>query len=313
MTKRTVCFIVLIGCILATGGLLYNWRGQSGACDPVGKRSDMSRALGIRRDLRENLYCLRWIAYSPTNYNPNASPPVLPSDDSVRADLKVLRNAGFSGLITYGAHLTSIPSLSREAGFRGMLLGVWDPKSRAELLLAMESAKQDVVIGIIIGNEGVSFKRYSLEELHHAMQIMRRETEKPISTTEIYERYFDTPKLVEWSDFLAVNAHPFFHGLREPQHAVEWTVAAYGNLEKLASKSKPIILKESGLPSEGEKGLSEQNQALYYGLLQNTKVTFAFFESFDQSWKKWGSVEPHWGLFRSNRTPKLVVGSLRLI
>jgi hypothetical protein len=69
----------------------------------------------------------RWIAYSPTGYFPAESPPVLPRRESLRADLRVLREAGFTGIVTYGAAIPSIPEIAHDLGFHAMLLGIWDP------------------------------------------------------------------------------------------------------------------------------------------------------------------------------------------
>src|SRR5687768_3010654 len=60
---------------------------------------------------------IRWVCYAPTNYNPDLTPQVLPSDDSIRADMRALRSAGFDGLVTYGAHLPAIVRLAQEADF----------------------------------------------------------------------------------------------------------------------------------------------------------------------------------------------------
>jgi exo-beta-1,3-glucanase (GH17 family) len=255
--------------------------------------------------LRDQFRELHWIAYSPTNFNPNSEPPLVPSDASIAADLRRLRAYGFTGLITYGAQITSIPRLAAIAGFKSILIGVWDPRSRSELQQAKEVATQEIVVGLIVGNEGLSFSRYTLQELQRAMDDLRQETRKPVGTTEIYERYFSIPELISSSDFLTVNAHPFFHGqqMRDPQRAVEWTVAAYQELKKLSDK--PLILKEVGLPSAGEPGLSAINQARYYELLLQSPALFCWFEAFDGPWKNGGAVEKYWGIFRHNRSPKL--------
>ena len=68
----------------------------------------------------------RWIAYAPTGYYPAESPPVLPSRESLRADLRVLREAGFTGIVTYGAAIPAIPEIAHDLGFHAMLLGIWD-------------------------------------------------------------------------------------------------------------------------------------------------------------------------------------------
>lgn len=264
------------------------------------------QATAKRAKLEQQLFSLRWVAYAPTNYNPQVSPPVIPSDESIQADLALLRQAGFDGLITYGASLTAIPRIAEQIGFRGMLLGVWQPGNTTEMAQAKVAAKRDLVMGIIVGNEGLTFSRYKLATLQQAMEEMKRETGKPVSTTEIIEAYFGKPELIEWSDFLAVNAHPFFHRVKEPRQAVAWTSKSYQNLLKRA-QGKPLLFKEVGLPTAGEDGLSEEGQAQYYALLTATEVKFAWFEAFDGSWKSWGAVEPHWGLWRSDRRPKSVV------
>ncbi len=63
--------------------------------------------------------------------------------------------------------------------------------------------------------------------------------------------------------------------------------------------------------------VNEENQKLYYEDLMNwsakNKTLVFFFEAFDEAWK--GSPDPnepekHWGLFNTDRTPKLAVGNL---
>jgi hypothetical protein len=50
--------------------------------------------------------------------------------------------------------------------------------------------------------------------------------------------------------------------------------------------------------------MSEETQARFFGLLQQTEVRFVYFEGYDAPWKIDAPVEPHWGLFHADRTPK---------
>jgi len=261
------------------------------------------------QDLRAALHETRWIAFAPTGFDPTRRPPRLPSEASQRADLETLRRAGFDGLVLYGSMQPDIPRLAAESGFRRVLVGVWDPADEAEVAAAIRTAELDVVLGCIVGNEGLMFKRYDLATLGRAMRHVRDATGKPVSTTEVIDRYATTPEIVEWSTFLAPNAHPFHFSVREPEDAVRWTQEAYGALAKLA-RGRPILLKEVGLPTAGAEAMSEERQAEYYARLDATEVPFAFFEYADGPWKTGGTVEPHWGLFRADRTPKPVVKRL---
>ncbi len=244
----------------------------------------------------------RWVAYAPTNYNPETSPQIIPADASILEDLRTLRKAGCSGLVTYGASLPAIVIQAENAQFRAMLLGIWDPADQNELKAAIESARRDIVVGIIVGNEGLMTKRYGLETLHKAMEAVRRATGKPVSTTEIIESFYTKPELAEWSDFVTINAHPYFHGHRDPGSALRWTVAAWERFKQLGL-TKPTIFKEVGLPTNGSPELSEAAQAEYYRGLLSSRVHFVFFEGFDVLFKH-GDVEKSWGLFHADRSPK---------
>jgi exo-beta-1,3-glucanase (GH17 family) len=253
-------------------------------------------------DLARQIATRRWIAYAPTNYNPEVRPPKLPPAGSIEADLIVLRRAGFDGLVTYSASLPEIVDTAEKVGFKAVLLGIWDPASDDEARLAQASARRDVVLGLICGNEGLMFRRYTAEVLKRGMEFLKKLTGKPISTTEVIESFYTKPELVEWSDFLTVNAHPYFHSKRIPREAVDWTIASWARLRDRIP-DKPILFKEVGLPTAGERGLSESAQAQYYTLLLQTEVQFVFFEAFDTLFKR-GAVEQSWGLFHADRTPK---------
>lgn len=262
----------------------------------------------LRDALRTRLTNTVWVAYAPTNYNPDRNPPILPSEESIRADMDTLRRAGFDGVVTYGADVPAIPRIAEEAGFRSILLGVWMPGDREEMHRTKKAARSARVVGIIVGNEGLTFRRYDLARLRSAMDEMRRDTGKPVSTTEIIEAYFTKPEIAEWSDFLAVNAHPYFHAIRDPVAAADWTAKAFRNLAK-RHPTKPLMFKEVGLPTAGE-GLDEKKQFAYYDTLLKTNVKFVFFEAYDALFKS-GSVEQSWGLFRADRTPKPAAALVR--
>src|SRR5213594_1488762 len=100
-------------------------------------------------DISAALRAQRWISYAPTHYYPAESAAVLPSEASVRADLRTLREAGFTGIITYGAELEMLPKLAQEAGFKGMVLGIWDPGSQSETQKALNviRAYEPLIVG----------------------------------------------------------------------------------------------------------------------------------------------------------------------
>jgi exo-beta-1,3-glucanase (GH17 family) len=138
------------------------------------------------------------------------------------------------------------------------------------------------------------------------MNNLRSTTLKPVATTEVLDSYYSNPEVRELGDWVSPNVHPYWNGARDPQQAVRWTQQQFTSLSDLYV-NKTVFFKEVGLPTAGDPGVSEENQANYYRLLRDTNVKFSYFEAFDQTWKDSQSIEPHWGLFHSDRSPKPVV------
>jgi exo-beta-1,3-glucanase (GH17 family) len=264
---------------------------------------------------------LCWVAYSPTHFDPTTTPIRWPLEEDIREDFRVLRKAGFNGLVTYGSNyanqdapgqMLDIPRLAQEAGFKGVIVGVWDPTDENELWAAEQASRYPVVTGYSVGNEGLGV-RYDLNTLVSVVERLRRTTGKPVSTTEEVHDYYENSPLWTISDWIFPNAHPYFAGYRDPEEAVAWTERVFRTLHSVSTK--PLIFKEVGLPSGGDLDLSESRQAQYYQLLRKTNVTYVIFEAFDAPWKHlsrpkpdgtypWPDPEPHWGIFTSERVPK---------
>lgn len=276
--------------------------------------AQLALAAGVadRVAIAQKLARTHWISYAPTRYFPAETPPVYPDTESVASDLRVLRAAGFDGLITYSSELGNVVAEAKRAGFHSMLIGVWDPWSAAErtLLLNAVGNHRDLIAGIVVGNEGLESGRYNVTSLCGAMKDLRRMTSKPVSSTEPVDRVLADQMLAQCSDFLSVNAHPYFSNHREPVDAVRWTLVAW-NAIRQTFPGRPLLFKEVGLPTRGASGLTEDAQKKYYQLLSRTEIVFSYFEAFDATPRfKRGLIEQSWGLWRADRTPKPIVDAL---
>lgn len=244
-----------------------------------------------------------WVDYSPLTANPLRGIEATP--EAIREDLAVLRKAGFTGIVTYssaGVLGSELPALAKSHGYEGIIMGVWDPTNQNEIDSAIAASGNPIVLGFCVGNEGLR-SRYQLPALTAVVREIRQKTGKPVTTTEVIERY-SNPELLGLGDWVFPNVHPYFHNQLEPDNAVRWTKGAYEQLKKQSTHF--VMLKEVGLPTAGDSGgrLSEEAQERYYLELAKTGVQFVYFEAFDQPWKTHLPVEPHWGIFNSDRTPK---------
>lgn len=252
---------------------------------------------------------IRWVAYS----SPSRQGSAQPSEEALYAELAALKQAGFNGLITYGASgVMGRPflTIAQELGYEGVILGLWSPTSKAEFNNAVKAADLPIVLGYNIGNEGLSERRdrYALSDLCAAISSLRAATGKPVATSEDIDTYYRRPALLGVGDWVFAIAHPYWHWTKYPREAVQWEVQQYAALQRRTNRF--IFFKEVGLPSHGAYGLSEAAQDLYYRELAKMDVTFAYFEGFDQPSKAYNSVEPHWGLFHADMSPKLAAWSL---
>ncbi len=248
-----------------------------------------------------------WVAYSPSSSNSNIGLETTPNE--IIADLTVLRDAGFNGLVTYGSTGIlgrELPALAQEAGFEGLIMGIWDPDSQEEYNAAINAAQNNIVLGYCIGNEGFNRpRRYDMSKLSVSIQKLREATGKPVTTTEEIDDYYDE-ELLQLGDWIFPNAHPYFHDQLEPDSALRWTKGVYDDLKNRTDRF--VLLKEVGLPTSGDNGgkLSEESQKQYFVGLANTDINFVYFEAFDQPWRTSLPIESHWGIFNSDRTPKLL-------
>ena len=255
---------------------------------------------------------IKWVTYSSPN--PNTGPGFYqPSPETIRNDLLTLKKAGFTGLVSYssiGVMGKDFPSIAQEVGFKGVIMGIWDPTNESELDNAKYASSLPVILGYTIGNEGLyrSRDRYTLSELCYAISDLRASTSRPATTSEQSDDFDDHPQLYLVGDWLFPNAHPYWHATKYAENAVQWEVGKYREFTEESGRF--VFFKEVGLPTRGAFGLSETNHDLYYRGLEKTDVHFVYFEGFDQPSKDHNSVEPHWGIFRSDQSPKLLAWNL---
>jgi exo-beta-1,3-glucanase (GH17 family) len=282
--------------------------------------------------LADSLARHRFIAYVPRSFSIHDGQPQVATRAGIQEDLQRL-HPHFNGLITYGlGHgQAEIAGLAVEAGFQALFLGVWDPTDTAELDTAIALAERYPrhVIGLVLGNEGLFWKRYGARDLETAAAHVRaRAPQLALGSSEPFAVYLDSPDAAALLalDLLLPNIHPRFEPWFDPANTEQATTFVVEVLELLRERSgKPVLIKETGLPSApAEQGFTEARQAAFWSRLAERipptpTHNLAWFEAFDSPWKprelqdEFGRLEAseaHWGLFRHDGTPKPVVQTL---
>ena len=167
------------------------------------------------------------------------------------------------------------------------------------------------VNGIIVGNETIYRGDLKVSELITMIQRVKRSTNVPVTTGEIWNVWIEHPELVSAVDFIAAHILPYWEGFSDKQ-AVDQAILIYDKLRR-AYPGKRIVIAEFGWPSAGynlknaEPGRVEQAMVLrdFVTRAEAYGIDYNIVEAIDQPWKIFeGGVGPYWGLFDASRQPK---------
>ncbi|MBI5040921.1 MAG: hypothetical protein HZB57_06915 [Gammaproteobacteria bacterium] len=271
----------------------------------------------------------RFVAYVPRGFSMLNGVPQPATAAGIRDDLQRLRPY-FSGIVTYGlgSGQALIPELAVKAGYHALILGVWDPKDRAELDQAIALARRypQHVVALILGNEGLFWKRYQARDIKAAADYVRTQLPQlPLASSEPFSVYLDSPdaRVLLELDLLLPNVHPRFEPWFRPDNLEQATTFVTEVMQRLHTVTrKPVLIKETGVPSgPAEQGFTEQRQADFWSRLlaripPGPTQSVAGFEAFDAPWKprelqdEFGHLEAseaYWGLFRRDGSAKPVL------
>jgi exo-beta-1,3-glucanase (GH17 family) len=281
-------------------------------------RADLPAFIGYLQNDRPAL-----VAFNPSRYDPRTPLAGAYPAGELRADLAALRPV-FDGLVLYGFDEALTPGIVEQAsalGYRAVLLGIWNPKSDAEVAGIADLIRRycdRLALAVCIGNEGINDNRYTIEDLEHARDRLRALAGTgeafPVTTSEPAGDY-GWPPLRGFGDLLAPNIHPAIdREALSPKAAIAWV---RGRAQAIARVSgKPVLVKESGVPNGGGAPHSPERQRAFWaewlaqGRLMPSNGARAFvsfaaaFEAFDAPWKAVqlaNPIEGRWGLMSVER------------
>ncbi len=264
---------------------------------------------------------LNSLSFAPFREGQNPLLLQFPTPDQIEEDLKLLSDKTHT-IRTYSSTegMRPIPALAQKYGLK-MIQGAWigylKADSQAEIDALVESANRypDVVKRVIVGNEVLLRGERKPEELVEYIRQVKKRVTQPVSYADVWSMYMKYPELIKEVDFITIHILPYWEDKPIPvDKAPEHIERIYKQVQKEAetiSPGKPILIGESGWPSEGrQRGWavpSVVNEAAFIrGLLEVAAVNrfdVNIVEAFNQSWKSEleGVVGANWGLFSVER------------
>jgi exo-beta-1,3-glucanase (GH17 family)/cellulose synthase/poly-beta-1,6-N-acetylglucosamine synthase-like glycosyltransferase len=256
------------------------------------------------------------VSYAPFSGTGHPDVDNIPTAEKIRADLKKL--APLTKAIrlyssTGGVEL--VPPIAAEFGLK-VTLGAWIDKNvernEREIAAALDLAKHNNnVIGIVVGNETIYRGEQKVEDLIELIQRVKKQTNVPVTTGEIWNIWRDYPQLASSVDFIAAHILPYWENFTDKQ-AVDQAMYIYGHLREIFP-GKRIVIAEFGWPSAGynlknaNPGPFEQASVLrnFVTRAEAIGMDYNIVEAIDQPWKFFeGGVGPYWGILNASREPK---------
>jgi exo-beta-1,3-glucanase (GH17 family) len=134
----------------------------------------------------------------------------------------------------------------------------------------------------------------------------------PVGYVDAYYEFSARPKITEACDVILANCYPFWE-FCHIDYSLMYMKQMYYQA-KQAGGSKPVIITETGWPSQGEDhhgALPSKESALRYFLntqqwSQKNDINIFYFTSFDESWKVGteGDVGAYWGIWDKDENLK---------
>ena len=191
-----------------------------------------------------------------------------------------------------------------------------------EKLITLSNQYPQIISSVSVGNEATvdwTDHMVPVQCLVDYVRFIRSNIKQPITFCENYVPWtYKLEPLVAELDFISIHTYPAWE-YRTMADALEYTKQNYYSVAD-HYPDKPVVITEAGWTTTSNgRGIEKWNAseelqtAYYHQLLEWTnqeKILPFVFEAFDEPWK--GSDHPeepekHWGFFRVDRTPKLVM------
>ena len=194
--------------------------------------------------------------------------------------------------------------------------------NRIKKLILLANQYPEIICTLSAGNEAcVDWTDHyvSVSSVINYVKLIKKEAKQPVTFCENYVPWLSKLKpLVDVVDFISIHTYPVWE-YKNIHEALDYTKDNYLAVANMYP-NKPVVITEAGWATNSNgRGIeshntSEENQEIYCNDLLNWTdddgILCFLFEAFDESWK--GSPEPlepekHWGLYKIDRTPKLVI------
>ena len=196
------------------------------------------------------------VTFDPMRKQDTQTSNIFPSEADIDHDLSLLENK-VHAVRTYSVlkGLDKIPELAAKHNLY-TTVGAWIDgnleKNRQEIETLINVSRQNNpnIVRVMVGNEVLLRAKIPPEQLIEYIREVKKNTWRPVSTSETWDVWLKHPELVAEVDFIAVHILPYWEGIAV-EDAVDYVFDRYHAVQK-AYPNKPIVITEVGWPSDGQ-------------------------------------------------------------
>lgn len=248
-------------------------------------------------------------------------------DDHTRMVLEVIQECKLDFQIMLGAYIAAeMNNFGCPWGGTHTEEKLWTNKAQniaqIKKMITWANEFPEIINCVSVGNEATvhwTDHYVPVQSVIKYAQMVKKGAKQPVTFCENYVPWFDKLKpLADVLDFISVHTYPVWE-YKQIHEALEYTKQNYYAVCR-QNPDKLVVITEAGWATNSNgrgiepENVNEEFQKQYYNeLMEWTSkegILCYTFEAFDEPWK--GSPEPnepekHWGLFKVDRTPKLVM------
>jgi exo-beta-1,3-glucanase (GH17 family) len=202
-----------------------------------------------------------------------------------------------------------IPKIAKEYGIK-TLVGAWlgkdDKINQQEIENLIKISREGYVDIAAVGNEVMLRGDLTEDELIAFINCVKLAIPGiPVGYVDAYFEFDVKPRITEACDVVLANCYPYWEGCHI-DYSLLYMKEMYNRAIR-AAKGKPVIISETGWPSQGTNfGAAEPSDENFIKYFINTQkwsaednIDIFYFSSFDESWKVGaeGDVGAYWGLW----------------
>ncbi|MDT8346794.1 MAG: MFS transporter, partial [Flavobacteriaceae bacterium] len=209
-----------------------------------------------------------------------------------------------------------IPKVAKKHNLKTMVgasISADKEQNDKEIAQLVKLAKAGYVDIAVVGNEVLLREELTVDDvLRYILKVKTALPNIPVGYVDSYFIFTDNPSLIKACDLVLINCYPFWEGA-SVEVSPSFVRQMYAMIKDKA-EGKPIVITETGWPSEGnlqEKAEPSKENAMKYFININNWATtenidLFYFSSFDEAWKihHEGDVGQRWGIWNEKEKLK---------